>query len=359
MTDFVSFPDVNSVNFTSFTEKKERLLILSDGFEKRSLSFLSDNVTVCFDKIIVCVYDNREKTKLNDLLDIIKNRYSTAKITKIPYNRFDPFSFEIKMQEYISKYLTIFEEIVIDISVMSKYLIMQIMFMLKEYTGDVRIIYTEPVKYAPTEEEWKGYIDEQKNAILLPLPSTGVQNIVRTPLLTSLIMQQSPSLLISFLSFNEQLIRALMFECTPSRVLLVNGVPPHPYSAWRENAMYNIHKDIIKEYHRDNVLDNDGLLRRKCSTLYYAETFTLLADIYNQFNKDYRIIVSPTGSKMQAIGVSLIKNCCEDIHVEYPTPESYYVDGYSSAEIKEIHQVLFTEFCDFIKNISTIYRLNG
>jgi DNA-directed RNA polymerase subunit F len=358
MINLALFPNVEPVKFTSFTEKKERLLILSDGFEERSLYFLSNNHNDCFNKIIVCVYDNREKTRFDELLYIIKKRYSTEK-TEIRYNRFEPFSFEIEMQEYLSKKLTTFEEIVLDISVMSKYMIMQIMSLLKEYTGDVRIIYTEPKKYAPTEEEWKNSLDDQKRATLLPLPSVGVQNIVRTPLLTSLIMQQSPSLLVSFLSFNEQLIRALMFECTPARVLLINGVPPHQYSAWRENAMCDIHKNIIKEYCHDNILDKDGLLQKKCSTLYYNETFTLLADIYNKFNKDYRIIVAPTGSKMQAIGASLIKNCCEDIHIEYPTPESYYIDGYSSAEVKEIHQVLFPEFRDFIKKISTIHKLNG
>jgi len=357
MTDLAFFPMVETLEFTSFKEKKQRLLITSDGFEERSLYFLSKNIDNSFDKIIVCIYDNREKTKLNELLAIIENRYSKKIITKLRYNRFEPFLFEIEMQEYLSTNLTTFEEIVLDISVMSKYMIMQIMSLLKEYTGDVRIVYTEPTYYAPTKEDCEKSIDEQKNAILLP--SAGVQNIVRTPLLTSLIMQQSPSLLVSFLSFNEQLIRALLFECTPSRVLLVNGVPPHPYSAWRENAMNDIHKHIIKEYSHDNKIDDGELLIKKTSTLYYAETFKLLADIYNEFNKDYRIIVSPTGSKMQALGASLIKNCCDDIHIEYPTPESYYVEGYSSAKIKGIHQVMFIDFCNFIKEISTMYELNG
>jgi hypothetical protein len=213
------------------------------------------------------------------------------------------------------------------------------------------------MRYAPTEEEWEKHKDEQQLAT--SLPSVGVQNIVRTPLLTSLIMQQSPSMLVSFLSFNEQLIRALLFECSPSRVLLINGVPPRPLSLWREKAMNDIHKNIIKEYHQDNHLDGNELLERKCSTLYYAETFKMLAEIYNNFGENYRIVISPTGSKMQAIGSSLIKNCCEDIHIEYPTPESYYVDGYSSSEVKEIHQVMFTNFRDFIEEISEVHKLNG
>jgi len=356
MTNPQILPIVEPVNWASFTEKRSRLLITSDGFEQRSLNFLSSGVECAFNKIILCVYDNREPTKYGELLEIIKNLYSNAMITEVRHNRFEPFLFEVEMQKHLFACQKFFEEIILDISVMSKYMIMQIMALLKDYSGDIRIIYTEPVQYAPRDEnEWKKTIDVQRKAVLLP--SVGVQNIVKTPLLTSLIMQQSPSLLVSFLSFNEQLIRALLFECNPYRVLFINGAPPHLY--WREKAMYDIHKDIIKEYIADNNADQNGLLARKTSTLDYTETFELLATIYNDFGEDHRIILSPTGSKMQAIGASLIKNCCEDIHVEYPTPESYYVGGYSSQEIRGIHQVMITGFRGFIKKISEMYKLNG
>ena len=236
---------------------------------------------------------------------------------------------------------------------MSKYMILQIIYLLKDYSGFFRIIYTEPMHYAPLQED--NIICEQNNATLLP--SDGVQNIVRTPLLTSLIMQQSPSLLVSFLSFNEQLIRALLSECTPSRLILISGVPP--YLLWREKAMNNIYKNIIKEYYHDNEIDDNGMLIRKCSTLYYSETFDLLSSVYKSFCENYRIIISPTGSKMQAVGCALIKICCDDIHIEYPTPESYYVDGYSSSEIRSIHQVLFANLESHLNKLADKYELNG
>jgi len=62
---------------------------------------------------------------------------------------------------------------------------------------------------------------------------------------------------------------------------------------------------------------------------------------------------------MQALSCALLKICCADIHVEYPTPESYYVDGYSSSEIREIHQVLFTSFKNTIADVSSSFKLNG
>ena len=62
---------------------------------------------------------------------------------------------------------------------------------------------------------------------------------------------------------------------------------------------------------------------------------------------------------MQAVACALMKNCCEDIHIEYPTPESYYVDGYSSSDIKQIHQLVFDEYKIDIQNIATAYGLHG
>ncbi len=346
-------PLVEPVDFSSFSINKSRLLITSEGFEERSLSFLSQELPKCFDKIIISKYYPLKKSRYNELLSVIYKHYSNDVVHEITFNRIEPFLFEIEMQEHLAECSSQFDEIVLDISVMSKYMIMQIMSLLKDYSGELRVIYTEPMQYAPLKES--ELLEEQTSATVLP--SVGVQNIIRTPLLTSLIMQQSPSMLVTFLSFNEQLIRALLSECNPARLMLINGVPPH--LAWREAAMNDIHKNIIKEYYRDNQTDKDGLLVRKCSTLNYTETFELIADIYKKFGEDYRIILSPTGSKMQAIGCALIKNCCEDIHIEYPTPESYYVDGFSSSEIREIHQVYFSNFQSHIQLLSGEYCLNG
>lgn len=356
MTNYELFPRVEPLDLISFSEEKKRLLITSEGFEERSLSFMSQRIPKNFDKIIICKYYPPKESQYEKLLNIIQNHYSKKtkfELVEVVYNRFEPFLFEIEMQNCLMNVSQTFEEIVLDISVMSKYMIMQIICLLKEYIGDLRIVYTEPMYCAPTQED--GFASEQNSATLLP--SVGVENIVRTPLLSSLVMQQSPSLLVAFLSFNEQLIRALLSECNPSRVLLINGV--HPHLLWREKATCNIHKTIIKENYHDNPVDENGQLIRKCSTLYYSETFELLANIYKSFGEDYRIILSPTGSKMQAVGCSLVKSSCEDIHIEYPTPESYYVAGYSSSEIRLIHQISFRNFKNSIQKLATQYALNG
>ena len=334
-------------NTSSF---KRRMLITAEGFEERSLCFLSEFKNDAFEKILICKYIPQKKSKYNELIQIINTRQPTAEVIELPYNRFEPFPFELQIHDLF--FTETFQEIFVDISVMSKYMIMQILCSLIAHQGMLKIIYCEPKNYAPKDAN---DIDEQSKALLLP--STGVQNIVRTPLLSSLIMQHSPTLLVAFLSFNEQLIRSLLSECTPAKLLLINGVPPS--LTWREEATNKMHRGIIKEYAFDNKVDAHNLLLRKSSTLNYIETFDELHEIYMEFGTRYRIVIAPTGSKMQAVACALMKNCCEDIHVEYPTPESFYIDGYSSSEIKQIHQLVFEEYKTDIQRIANAHTLNG
>jgi DNA-directed RNA polymerase subunit F len=338
------------------TETKKRLLVLSEGFEERSLSFISLSKDLELDKIIICKYYPQKKSKYTDLKSILSEYHKKAESIELTFKRFEPVEFENDFQDIFSQ-INNFDEVIVDISVMSKFLIMQIFYILSTFRGKVKIIYTEPTFHAPSEEEFNQSRALQSNATLLPFSSSGVHNVIRTPLLSSTVMQKSPTLLVSFLSFNEQLIRALLSECSPMHLYLINGISSHYH--WREDAMLFIHENVRKEYIRDNPIDENNKLERRVSIIDYRETFELLASIYNTHCIDSRIVLSPTGTKMQTIGCALIKLCCPDIHIEYPTPESYYIDGYSSSTIREIHQVVFNDMPDFIKEISMKFRLNG
>lgn len=330
-----------------------RMLITAEGFEKRSLSFLSLDSLSRFSKIIICKYSPPKKSKHKELYDLACMKCDRDEIYEENFNRYDPFDFENALAAKL-KSVNSFDEVLIDVSVMSKYMIMQIVCLLHNYHGMVRVIYTEPKSYAPSKVKYERSKALQSSS--LGLPTSGVGGIIRTPLLSSIIMQRSPTMLIAFLSFNEQLIRALLSETTPSRLLLINGVPPH--LAWREKATSDLHSSIIADYSYDNKLSNDALLLRKSSTLNYTETFSILADVYKKHCTDYRIVISPTGSKMQALACALLKLCCEDIHVEYPVPESYFIAEYSSSEIREIHQIVFEHFSECVNLLRETYKLN-
>jgi len=344
-------PKIEDLN-NDYTGNK-KLLILAEGFEERSLSFITSSNTE-FTNIVICKYFPEKKSKYNNLRSIISQFYAQSKICELIYNRYEPFDFETSFLEYINN-INYFDDIVIDISVMSKYLIMQIICMLSGYTGNIKVIYTEPVLHAPLKDEYEKNKVSQINATILP--SYGVHNVIRTPLLTSTVMQKSPILLITFLSFNEELIKALLSEFNPMHLFLINSVSKN--NLWKNDALLQLHNKIRMEYLNDNPLDTNNKLKRMVSTIDYRETFELIASLYRDYCINYRIVVSPTGTKMQALGCALIKLCCPDIHIEYPIPESFYIEGYSGSGIRKINQVTFSNISGMIDNLSEQYELNG
>lgn len=347
-----NLPLIKNYEF-QFNIKLSRLLILAEGFEDRSLHWISKLPSEkLFLNSILCKYEPVKLSRLNELLPLVESR-TINKPLIFDFHRYSPFKFESELSNLLISLN--YDEVYIDISVMSKLMIMIIINCLKHFNKTIKFIYSEPYDYSPSQEKYNEY----KNLYGKPLnlPSYGVYDLVRTPLLSSIIMQRSPSLVIAFLSFNEQLIRALLSFLNPTNLFLVNGVPPH--LKWRENAMKQIHESIIKEFSNDNPSDNEDRLIRRTSTLYYQETFELLASIYKDYCYSRRIIIAPTGCKMQTIACALIKICCPDIHIEYPTPESYFTEGYSSPEIRNIHELTFNNFSSTLSNIAEQYLLNG
>lgn len=349
-----ALPSVERYPGPSSLIKGRSLLICAEGFEDRSLSFVHSVNAKLFSSSFVFTYFPTRKSRLPELMSAC-GLCSVAAPRVFNYDRFNPSDFEVEFSAAIAKVVLDFEEIVVDISVMSKLMIVIVLHSLRFYKGILRIIYSEPVNYSPSREQFEQNYKSLRLAT--NLPSYGVHDVVRTPMLTSVVMQRSPTIIVAFTSFNEQLIRALLSNFSPTHLFLINGVPPS--LCWREEATQRIHGDILNDYRNDNPVGQDGRLEKRVSTLFYGEAFDVLRDIYNKYCVSHRIVLAPTGSKMQAVGCALLKLCCADVHIEYPTPESFLLDGFSSPEIRAIHQVLFDNFCDSVARIATVNGLNG
>ena len=63
--------------------------------------------------------------------------------------------------------------------------------------------------------------------------------------------------------------------------------------------------------------------------------------------------------KMHAISFAIMKILCPDIHIEYPTPESYLFEGYSCDEIKAIYELEFRNFEKCLSELYEQYKLGG
>lgn len=332
---------------------RQSLFVISEGFEPRSLAYAQKILDTCqYSKIVLCKnYPEKENSKIHELQKMLQQ--VSDDIAVIQYNRYEPAAFEEELFA-IFEAVDAYNEIHMDISVMSKLMIMQILFSLREFAGRLKIVYTEPEDYKPLQKDFYNRDREITDESII-FPTYGVHDVTRTPLLSSIIMHGNPTVLVAFLSFNEQLIRALLSEMNPAALLLINGVPP--LLAWRENAMLELHERVLKEYPETNEIRDSELVRR-CSTLYYQETLTILSDIYQKYSISNRIVLAPTGSKMQAVGCALFKICCPDVHVEYPTPESYYTENFTGASVRCIHQVVFTNYKNDVAKIKDAIGLN-
>ncbi|HSY99199.1 MAG TPA: hypothetical protein VK788_06870 [Terriglobales bacterium] len=220
----------------------------------------------------------------------------------------------------------------VDISTMSKLAILLILSVCRDLDLEVTILYAEAKIYGPSREEFE--MAKEKDEIHRPTLQifTGVHGVVRVSSLASVAMQGQPTAALVFMSFNDALTQVLLNTVYPSRLFLINGAPP--VHTWREEATAWIHDQVRREWDEDNpVLQRSGssmpVPRRAVSTLDYRETVSLLIQLYWQLSATHRVLLSPGGSKMQAVGCYLAKALHPDIHVEYPSPEGFLPE-YSS-----------------------------
>lgn len=348
-------PLIKSLNFQKLNVSAKSLFICCEGFEERSLNFVQRiDKDIIFSKAIVITYRPEKKSRLDELRPLVESRSQSLPQVKI-FHRFEPQDFENDLLSSLHEILTDIDEIIIDISVMSKLMIIILILCLSNFSGRIKVVYSEPIDYAPSKEEFEQLKHDKTN--LGWLPSHGVHDVVRTTLTSSVVMQSAPSIVIAFASFNEQLLRALLSVINPSHFFLLNGIPPHLH--WREEATQYINSLIIKDYPVENVLDENGRLTNRVSTLNYIDTFNFLAEMYRKYCYSYRFILAPTGSKLQALACGLFKSCCPDVHIEYPTPESLNFTGFSSPEIRETHEIIFENLSDILRIVSSKYKLNG
>ncbi len=330
---------------------KRRLLITAYGFEERSLGwsqFQKDNKAVLENAIIVKYENPKGKNKIAELKKNLKS-IGIRNPVDLRYNVLGSDNIETEIENKLENLIPQCEEIVLDITAMTKFLILLFLCKLENFSGTLRIIYSEAENYAPTEIEYNKNKDKIRSVI--KFPSRGFGTILRAKCLSSIRMQGQPVSLIAFTSFNEQLVRHMLGTMSPHRLIFINGKPPRPDYKWREKATLNIHKKLMTEYPKDNEISSQGILTRTTSTLEYEETIVCIDEIYEKLSLQDRLIIAATGSKMQTVGLFFSKRKHPDIHIEYPTPDSYYIKGFSEGT-RNIYEIIVSNYAAFLINLS-------
>ncbi len=334
---------------TKLHPDKKRLFIGAYGFEKRSLGWAisqKDQGSILNRALMIRYSPSKGRNRIKLLKQALSHIGASTPVD-FTLNIRSPHSIEESLSLKLENLLPGIDEVIVDISAMTKLLILVCLCDLGKFRGTVRIVYSEAEVYAPTQEEYEQSKHDME--MIATFPSRGFESIIRMKCLSSIRMQGQPVIMVAFTSFNEQLVRHMLGTISPHRLLFINGRPPREDFAWRERATQEIHKRLIEEYPAENPLNEQGLLDRVASTLDYTETIDRLDEIYDRFGIYERIICAATGSKMQTVGLFFAKIKHPDIHIEYPTPDSYFVKNGISKKIREVHEIVVPRFSEFLE----------
>lgn len=309
--------------------KSGDIVIMCAGFEDRSIELLEriskENVAK---QIFLIVFKYLPYVKENKLEEIKKLCNTTGlKFEVLKYDRQNPIIDYKRINNLVDLYNG---RIYLDISGMSKILIVQIIVNLfKNLRQFIKtsIIYSEAKQYPPSEDEVEKLLKENYHeyASSTFFISSGVFEVAIIPELSSLTMHGQPIRLIFFPSFNTQQLITLRNEIQPHFFTLINGIPHLNKYKWRLES--------IRQLNRLNEIRS--IEEKKTSTLFYKETLDYLLYVYDKYNTLQKIVVAPTGSKMQTVAVGIFRSFLSDIHIIYPTPVKFIdPENYTSGVIR-------------------------
>ncbi len=317
------WPTVESVDELLLGSKD--CFVAGIGFEDRALAglHLACEVSNQFGVVGLHYLPEVEENREAEFSEVC--RANRLEVENFTYDRENPSGIGLTVGEHTSR----FERVYLDISGMSRLLIVQLLAELIRRRNTVCLIYTEAEVYPPLEHEFDG--SHQDGAASPSYLSSGIFEIVSSPELSSVSMLGSAIRLISFPSFDPSQLSNLVQEVQPTHNDVINGVPPYEELAWRTSAIQKLNSSTV-----------NGLKRARChnvSTFDYRETLGLLLGIYDKYAAFDRLVVAPTGSKMQAVAVGIMRGVLEDVQIVYPTPLQFLEPSRYTEGVKKICRV--------------------
>ncbi len=328
--------------------KPREVFVSAAGFENRILEFPSMLMTYKGEKkpaLLLKYSPFQRKNKHNDIKTVLVKK--GLDVRDVVYDRYEPESFDSRFRDILIKCKS--SSICIDISGMSRFAIMIILDIVHQLGLQVRILYTEALDYAPSQEDFEKAKESGSQHLPTSFIHTGVYDVLNVTRLSSIRMQNYATLLIAFDSFNEALCQALVNSINPSNLILINGRPPRKKLKWREEATEYVHHCLREEW----SVGDDNKTVETTSTLYYQETYNLLVNLYWKYSSSHRIILSPTGSKLQTVGCYLLRAVHNDVHLEYPTVQGFFADKYSTG-VREHWELDFGKLDDLIEHLRKV-----
>ena len=323
----IDWPDLQAIKFPSLGT--EDCLLICAGFEDRAMETLRRTCEAGktrFSLGIVKYRPDYQENKIEELRAISEK--ADIRTTEFVYDRENPTG----MGEELECFTRQFNHVFIDISGMSRLLIVQtLVALISEENGQISIIYGEAEEYPPSKDTFEQN-NQGDNAGPAPsYLSSGIFEIAATPELSSVSMLGEPIRLIAFPSFAHEQLTNLIQELQPTYAEFIHGVPPDPRNKWRTEAIRRRNLLTLNELRGKND--------HETSTLDYRETLHKLLNIYAERSMFDRLVVAPTGSKMQAVAVGLFRAVLHDVQIVYPTPQTFTEPDRYTLGLRQLYKV--------------------
>lgn len=342
MDTSASLPELQQLAIAPIVDEPGALFVAA-GFEDRALAgleWIRDNGVTLKSTYPINYLPKNRRNREEDV-DSLANRIS-RQVDWIPYDRFSPEPFVANLRATVRN-ISPDEDIVIDISAMSSLLIIILLDALKNHSGAVRIIYTIPEVYYPTQAQFNSDMSQKRDNITMPpaFLTSDISQLITVSTLAGVSMQGAPLCVIAFPTFNPNDMLALVNELTPHTLVAIFGDPPGAQESWRNIAIKRLNNWV------ERYVDFKHFA--SCSTFSYPDTFRALCDAYEAHENSHRILLAPTGSKLQAVGCTLFKWAHPDVQLIYPVPRTYseqFTEG-----IREIWSIRFSSFASTFKQL--------
>lgn len=240
--------------------------------------------------------------------------------------------------------------ITLDISVTANRLLLRCMKVLLEYDICARIVYSEAAVYHPTKDEYEQDCAGWGKEHLFGL-ERGVGDVTTSIDHPGHVLDPLPDALVVFPSFKSERSKAVISFVDPllltipgNKVVWLLGVPHLEEDSWRLEAMKKV-----------NAISQD-VPQYEVSTFDYKDTLRVLESLYTEMSENYKITLSPLGSKMQALGTALFCYMHPDVRVIFSTPKEYNAAQYSKG-CKQVWKVDFGALSELRRRLDQVGTL--
>ncbi len=211
-------------------------LVICAGFEDRALETLKRLVNSGASRFKVVIISYLPPVEENHFEEVEQICVAHGiEMVPLVYDRPNPFGF---FEAFTALLDQITGCLFIDVSAMSRFLIVQIIVALKNSPHSfcrAVILYAEALHYPPTRDEVDVALRQKSEDSLYRCMflSSGVFEVISVPELASVALQGQPVRLICFPSFNTDQLQVLRGELQPAYLSLIHGRPPLEENGWR------------------------------------------------------------------------------------------------------------------------------